>query len=52
MQLETLKNVLVFIHGGGFITGTASSLLYGPDYLMDQNVVVVSIQYRLGVFGK
>ncbi|ODM99620.1 Esterase E4 [Orchesella cincta] len=50
-NLDTLKNVLVFIHGGGFITGTASSLLYGPDYLMDENVVVVSIQYRLGVFG-
>lgn len=41
--------VIVYIHGGGFEAGTASD--HGPEYLMDRNIVLVTIQYRLGVFG-
>ncbi|KAL1453757.1 hypothetical protein WDU94_010071 [Cyamophila willieti] len=41
--------VMVFIHGGGFHMGGASA--YGPEYLMDHNVVLVTIQYRLGILG-
>lgn len=52
MKVDKLKPVLVFIHGGGFTTGSSSSLMYGPDYLMDEDVVVVSFNYRLSVFGK
>lgn len=44
--------VLVFIHGGSYRTGSADPAVFGPDYFMDtQEVVVVVIQYRLGVFG-
>lgn len=44
--------VLVFIHGGSFKGGSADPELYGPDYFMDtQKVIVVTIQYRLGVLG-
>ncbi|OXA64027.1 neuroligin-4, X-linked [Folsomia candida] len=50
-DVDKLKPVLVFIHGGGFTTGSSSSLMYGPDYLMDEDVVVVSFNYRLSVFG-
>lgn len=44
--------VLVFIHGGSFKVFSADPGLFGPDYLMDtEEVIVVTIQYRLGVFG-
>ena len=45
-----LLPVMVFIHGGGFITGYAHA--YGEQYLMDQDIVLVSMNYRLGIFGK
>ncbi|XP_026462693.1 esterase B1-like [Ctenocephalides felis] len=43
--------VMVYIFGGGFMRGTSSSDLYGPDYLVANNVVVVTFNYRLGAFG-
>jgi len=42
--------VIVFIHGGLFMFGRAE--LFRPDYLMDEDVVLVSIHYRLGALGK
>lgn len=42
---------MVFIHGGGFNFGSGSSLDYAPDYLLDENVIVVTINYRLGALG-
>ncbi|KAJ7651189.1 Alpha/Beta hydrolase protein [Roridomyces roridus] len=43
---------LVWIHGGGYISGSMSSL-NGGDIIRQSNrgVVVVFIQYRLGMFG-
>lgn len=43
--------VMVWIHGGGWQSGSSSTELYGPDYLVDQNVTLVTINYRLGAFG-
>lgn len=43
------RPVIVFIHGGGFETGSA--IEHGPEYLMERDVVLVTIQYRLGAFG-
>lgn len=45
------KTVLVYIHGGGFTEGEATDLLYGPDFLLAEDNVVVIIQYRVGVLG-
>lgn len=42
---------MVWIHGGGFFTGSSSTLLYGPDYLVERGVIVVSFNYRIGVMG-
>lgn len=39
------------IHGGGIFTGNARTELYGPDYFMEKDVVLVTFQYRIGVFG-
>ncbi|XP_063830897.1 esterase FE4-like [Ostrinia nubilalis] len=43
--------VMVFIHGGGFIKGSSTKSIYGPDYLMSKGVVLVTINYRLNVEG-
>ncbi len=44
--------VLVWIHGGGFNTGASSIILYdGENLASEENVVVVSVNYRLGPLG-
>lgn len=60
-RLHALKSataklpVLVFIHGGAFSTGGSAAPLYNPVDLMvnglDKEAVVVTFDYRLGVFG-
>ena len=44
--------VMVWIHGGGFYCGCSDDNFYGPDYLMRKDIVLVTINYRVGVFGK
>lgn len=45
-----LRPVMFFIHGGGFAMGDAP--YYRPSKLVvDEDLIVVVIQYRLGVFG-
>ena len=51
---ETSKKlaVMVWIHGGGFSSGSTQVPMYNASALAAyNNVVVVSIQYRLGAFG-
>ncbi len=43
--------VMVWIHGGGFYVGSSSQDLYDGAALAKRGVVVVSINYRLGVLG-
>lgn len=44
--------VMVWIHGGGFNTGSSTIAAYdGASFARDQNVVLVSVNYRLGPFG-
>ena len=44
--------VMLFIHGGSYVTGTAAMGLYNGALLSNQtNTVVVTINYRLGVLG-
>jgi len=47
-------NVVVFLHGGGFILGSASNPFVSPDpenLAIASGSVVVSFNYRLGVLG-
>ncbi|XP_033228992.1 esterase FE4-like [Belonocnema kinseyi] len=48
---KDLLPVMVWIHGGAFISGNSSSTGYGPDYLLDKDIIFVSLNYRLGVLG-
>lgn len=43
---------MVWIHGGGFSFGSGNTDLHGPDYLMEQDIVLVTLNYRVGAFGK
>lgn len=43
--------VMVWIHGGGFVAGSASEPRQDGERLARKGVVVVSLNYRMGVFG-
>lgn len=43
--------VMVWIHGGGFTGGSGSGGSYHGTHLAERGVVVVTINYRLNVFG-
>ena len=46
------RPVMVFIHGGGFTSGSGSVFLYrGGDLVRNGDAVVVTINYRLGALG-
>ncbi|XP_025830539.1 venom carboxylesterase-6-like [Agrilus planipennis] len=42
-------DVIVVIHGGAFMFGNGQS--FGPEVIMDKNVVYVNLNYRLGILG-
>nr|UUB32793.1 carboxylesterase COEA5 [Dendroctonus valens] len=43
--------VLVWIHGGGYSHGNALYSNFGPDFLIEKDIVIVTVSYRLGPFG-
>jgi para-nitrobenzyl esterase len=43
--------VMFWIHGGGYVAGSASEPRHNGDFLPLKGVVLVTINYRLGVFG-
>ncbi len=44
--------VMVWFHGGGYMAGSTSQVLYnGAELARSQNVVVVNAAYRLGAMG-
>lgn len=44
-----LLPVIFWIHGGGFQYGTSST--YGAKFLIDRDLILVTINYRVGPFG-
>ena len=45
------KPVMVWIHGGGFTHGSGRASIYDGTRLAQKGAVVVTLNYRLGVFG-
>ncbi|XP_001655126.3 esterase B1 [Aedes aegypti] len=43
--------VMVWIHGGGFYSGSGGSFVYNPLHMVQEGVVVVTMNYRLGPLG-
>ena len=48
---SALLPVMVFVHGGGFVAGANSAALYDGTRFAQDEVVFVSVNYRLGVPG-
>lgn len=42
---------MVWIYGGSFLDGSNNASVYGPDFFMEQDVVLVTFNYRLGALG-
>ncbi|XP_038219763.1 esterase FE4-like [Zerene cesonia] len=51
IEPENPLPVMVYIHGGGFVCGRGNSEQYGPEFLIKHNVILVTINYRLGILG-
>ena len=52
LQPEEKLPVMVWIHGGSYTTGSGDLAIFDPARLVAENrVVVVSVTYRLGLFG-
>ncbi|XP_069704524.1 esterase E4-like [Periplaneta americana] len=50
-EATELLPVMFWIHGGSWEGGSGSTNLYGPQYLLDREIVLVTINYRLGALG-
>ena len=44
--------VLVFLHGGAFLVGSCEAVVYGPQVLLDRDLVLVGVNYRYSPVGK
>jgi para-nitrobenzyl esterase len=48
----TAKPVMVFFHGGAYVTGSGQAPAYDMTAIADEgDVVAVTVNYRLGIFG-
>lgn len=43
--------VMVWIHGGAFVGGAGTDPMFAGDELVKRGVVLVTLNYRLGIFG-
>ncbi len=44
--------VIIWLHGGGFKTGSSTSSLDDPKlFVSETNLIYVTIEYRLSIFG-
>jgi len=50
-RMDERLPVMVWIHGGGLVTGTGADPLYDGSALARAGVVVVTFNYRLGALG-
>ncbi|XP_014663035.1 PREDICTED: LOW QUALITY PROTEIN: acetylcholinesterase-like [Priapulus caudatus] len=52
LLVDARLSTMVWIHGGAFMLGGIASIMYNPrNLVLYTNVIVVSIQYRLGPLG-
>lgn len=43
--------VMVHINGGVFLGNSANDMVSGPDFLVEHGIIIVTFNYRLGIFG-
>uniref|UniRef100_T1H0G8 Carboxylic ester hydrolase n=1 Tax=Megaselia scalaris TaxID=36166 RepID=T1H0G8_MEGSC len=53
--LENITNsglsVMVWYHGGAWFAGSNNHLFYGPEYILDHDIILITVNYRLGALG-
>ncbi|XP_014227063.1 esterase FE4-like [Trichogramma pretiosum] len=50
-NLRKTLPVMVWIHGGAYTFGCGDDMFYGSDYLLKNDIVLVTVNYRVGVLG-
>lgn len=45
------RPVVVYIHGGGFMSGTGTLVLGADKWIREEDIVLVGVNHRLNVFG-
>uniref|UniRef100_A0A6P7G1C2 Carboxylic ester hydrolase n=1 Tax=Diabrotica virgifera virgifera TaxID=50390 RepID=A0A6P7G1C2_DIAVI len=50
-QTSASLPVYVFLHGGFLFKGESTFERFGPQFLMDYGIILVTLNYRLGAFG-
>ncbi len=50
-SVKEKRPVIVWIYGGGFVSGGSACAIYDGESLAKKGVVFVSVNYRVGVFG-
>uniref|UniRef100_A0A6P7GAN7 Carboxylic ester hydrolase n=1 Tax=Diabrotica virgifera virgifera TaxID=50390 RepID=A0A6P7GAN7_DIAVI len=48
---QELLPVLFWVHAGGYFYGSGALQYYDPKYFMDYDIIVVTMNYRLGPLG-
>lgn len=51
LQSNSKLPVMVYIHGGGFLSGSGDSNFLGPQYFLQHDVLLVTLNYRLEILG-
>ncbi|XP_072940508.1 esterase E4-like [Epargyreus clarus] len=51
LQPDSKLPVMVYVHGGAYMSGSGDSMMYGPKFLLQHDVILVTINYRLEVLG-
>ncbi|RVE46858.1 hypothetical protein evm_008503 [Chilo suppressalis] len=51
LEISKPLPVMLFLHGGGWMCGDSSTTMYGPELLLDHDVILVTTNYRLGPLG-
>uniref|UniRef100_A0A2H1VTC0 SFRICE_020671 n=1 Tax=Spodoptera frugiperda TaxID=7108 RepID=A0A2H1VTC0_SPOFR len=46
---KNLRPILVWFHGGGFVFGSGGE--YGGQHLVKKDIIVITVNYRLGAYG-
>ena len=51
IESQEVAPVLFWIYGGALVLGSNTYDEYGPNLFMDQDLIVVAVNYRLSSFG-
>ncbi|XP_050079741.1 esterase B1-like [Anopheles maculipalpis] len=43
--------VMLWIHGGSFVVGSSETDIFGPEFLVEKGIIVVTFNYRLAALG-